>query len=126
MNCRSVSLPIVMGCNVGRCGKRSRRRVYPVRPRPAIDPWVTVIDAWFIADKDAPRKQRHTVLVLRHARRAYLPRPLLPRDERRSGGFVQGARRSVDVRARHSVMTWRSRRGRVPHHFLADLGGPTR
>ena len=36
------------------------RRVYPVRPRPAIDPWVTVIDAWLIADKDAPRKQRHT------------------------------------------------------------------
>jgi transposase len=36
------------------------RQVYPVRPRPAIDPWVTVIDAWLIADKDAPRKQRHT------------------------------------------------------------------
>ena len=29
------------------------RRVYPVRRRPAIDPWVTVIDAWLIADKDA-------------------------------------------------------------------------
>lgn len=36
------------------------RRVYPVRPRPAIDRWVTVIDAWLIGDKDAPRKQRHT------------------------------------------------------------------
>jgi hypothetical protein len=36
------------------------RRVYPVRRRPAIDPWVTVIDAWLLADKDAPRKQRHT------------------------------------------------------------------
>jgi transposase len=36
------------------------RRVNPVRPRPAIDPWVTVIDAWLLADKDAPRKQRHT------------------------------------------------------------------
>jgi transposase len=36
------------------------RRVYPVRPRPAMDPWVTVIDAWLLADKDAPRKQRHT------------------------------------------------------------------
>ena len=36
------------------------RKVYPVRPRPAIDEWVTVIDAWLIADKDAPRKQRHT------------------------------------------------------------------
>ena len=30
------------------------RRVYPVRPRPAIDGWATVIDAWLIADKDAP------------------------------------------------------------------------
>ena len=36
------------------------RRVYPVRPRPAIDPWVSVIDAWLVEDKDAPRKQRHT------------------------------------------------------------------
>jgi transposase len=34
--------------------------VYPVRPRPAIDGWVTVIDAWLLADEDAPRKQRHT------------------------------------------------------------------
>jgi transposase len=36
------------------------RKVYPVRPRPAIDGWATVIDAWLIADEDAPRKQRHT------------------------------------------------------------------
>jgi hypothetical protein len=36
------------------------RGAYPVRCRPAIDPWVTVIDAWLIEDKDAPRKQRHT------------------------------------------------------------------
>jgi transposase len=36
------------------------RRVYPVRRRPAIDPWTTVIDAWLIEDKDVPRKQRHT------------------------------------------------------------------
>lgn len=36
------------------------RRAYPARPRPAIDQWAKVIDAWLIADKDAPRKQRHT------------------------------------------------------------------
>ena len=36
------------------------RKVYPARPRPAIDPWVTVIDGWLIEDKDAPHKQRHT------------------------------------------------------------------
>jgi len=36
------------------------RQVYRSRSRPAIDPWVTVIDGWLIADRDAPRKQRHT------------------------------------------------------------------
>lgn len=36
------------------------RKVYPVRPRPAIDGWATVIDAWLLADEDAPRKQWHT------------------------------------------------------------------
>ena len=36
------------------------RKAYPVRPRPAIGEWASVIDAWLIADKQAPRKQRHT------------------------------------------------------------------
>ena len=36
------------------------RKVYPARPRPAIGEWVAVIDAWLLADEDAPRKQRHT------------------------------------------------------------------
>jgi transposase len=36
------------------------RKAYPPRRRPAIDPWATVIDAWLMADRDAPRKQRHT------------------------------------------------------------------
>jgi transposase len=36
------------------------RKAYPVRPRPAIDEWVAVIDVWLRADEDAPRKQRHT------------------------------------------------------------------
>ena len=36
------------------------RKAYPPRPRPAIDPWVAVIDGWLLADRDAPRKQRHT------------------------------------------------------------------
>jgi transcriptional regulator with XRE-family HTH domain len=36
------------------------RKAYPARPRPAIDEWVRVIDAWLLADKDSPRKQRHT------------------------------------------------------------------
>jgi transposase len=33
---------------------------YVARPRPAIDPWATVIDAWLIADQDVHCKQRHT------------------------------------------------------------------
>jgi transposase len=36
------------------------RKSYPSRPRPAIDPWVAIIDDWLLADQKAPRKQRHT------------------------------------------------------------------
>jgi len=36
------------------------RKACPPRPRPAIDPYVQVIDGWLVADKDVPRKQRHT------------------------------------------------------------------
>lgn len=36
------------------------RKAYPRRLRPAIAPWTVVIDGWLLADRDAPRKQRHT------------------------------------------------------------------
>jgi len=36
------------------------RKTYPRRPRPAIDPYVEVIDSWLLADRAVPRKQRHT------------------------------------------------------------------
>lgn len=36
------------------------RKAYAPRRRPAIEPYVEVIDAWLLADRDAPRKQRHT------------------------------------------------------------------
>jgi transposase len=36
------------------------RKVYARRSRPAIDPWVEVIDSWLLADREMPRKQRHT------------------------------------------------------------------
>jgi hypothetical protein len=36
------------------------RKAYPPRPRPAIDAYAPVIDGWLLADKDMPRKQRHT------------------------------------------------------------------
>ena len=36
------------------------RRVYPRRSRPAIGPYEAVIDGWLLADRDVPRKQRHT------------------------------------------------------------------
>lgn len=36
------------------------RKAYPRRSRPAIDPYVEVIDSWLLADRELPRKQRHT------------------------------------------------------------------
>jgi len=36
------------------------RKAYPPRPRPAIGPYMQVIDEWLLADRDVPRKQRHT------------------------------------------------------------------
>ena len=36
------------------------RKEYVQRPRPALDAWVAVIDGWLLADREAPRKQRHT------------------------------------------------------------------
>jgi transposase len=36
------------------------RKAYVPRSKPALDPWVQVIDGWLLADRSAPRKQRHT------------------------------------------------------------------
>jgi hypothetical protein len=36
------------------------RKEYARRARPALDAWVAVIDGWLLADREAPRKQRHT------------------------------------------------------------------
>src|ERR1700722_10274410 len=36
------------------------REGYPPRPRPAIGPYEAIIDAWLLADREVPRKQRHT------------------------------------------------------------------
>jgi hypothetical protein len=36
------------------------RKAYPPRPRSAIGAYAAVIDGWLLADRDAPRKQRHT------------------------------------------------------------------
>lgn len=36
------------------------RKTYSQRPRPALDPYVQVIDEWLLADREVPRKQRHT------------------------------------------------------------------
>ena len=36
------------------------RKAYPPRARPAIDPYVEIIDGWLLADQDVPRKHRHT------------------------------------------------------------------
>jgi transposase len=36
------------------------RKPYRRRLRPAVDAWAEVIDGWLIADRELPRKQRHT------------------------------------------------------------------
>ena len=36
------------------------RKAYPPRPRPAIGRYAAIIDGWLLADRDVPRKQRHT------------------------------------------------------------------
>ena len=36
------------------------RKAYARRPRPAIDAYVEMIDGWLLADREVPRKQRHT------------------------------------------------------------------
>ena len=36
------------------------RKEYPLRPRPAIGPYAAIIDGWLLADREVPRKQRHT------------------------------------------------------------------
>ena len=36
------------------------RKAYRPRPRPAIGPYAAIIDGWLAADRDVPRKQRHT------------------------------------------------------------------
>jgi hypothetical protein len=36
------------------------RKAYPRRARPAIDPYVEIIDGWLLADRDVPGKQQHT------------------------------------------------------------------
>ena len=36
------------------------RKAYPPRRRPALGPYTQVIDEWLVADREVPRKQRHT------------------------------------------------------------------
>jgi transposase len=36
------------------------RKDYPRRASPAMDPWAGIVDSWLLADRQAPRKQRHT------------------------------------------------------------------
>jgi transposase len=35
-------------------------RALPARPSPVMGPWIPTIRAWLLADREAPRKQRHT------------------------------------------------------------------
>ena len=62
---RSGSWPSGIMCTGARCGRRwpvrcRRRGRRTRRGRRAIGPYTQVIDAWLVADRDVPRKQRHT------------------------------------------------------------------
>src|SRR5438067_780484 len=37
-----------------------RARKTPERAAPALGPWMMVVRAWLVADREVPRKQRHT------------------------------------------------------------------
>jgi len=36
------------------------RKQHPPRPRPAIELYVEIVDGWLVADREVPKKQRHT------------------------------------------------------------------
>ena len=38
----------------------SPRKPHARRSRPAIEPWVEIIESWLLGDREVPRKQRHT------------------------------------------------------------------
>ena len=98
------------------------RKEYPARPRPSLDPWVAVIDRWLLADRDAPRKQRHTArriwqrLVAEHgATLAEITVSRYVRDRRRELGLVDievaipqthlpGAEAEVDFGEFHTIL----------------------
>jgi transposase len=99
------------------------RKEYPARPRPSLDAWVEVIDGWLRADRDAPRKQRHTArriwqrLVAEHgATLAEITVSRYVRDRRRELGLVDievaipqahlpGAEAEVDFGEFHMSLT---------------------
>ena len=60
------ALAVVTGCIAGRCRQALASAVPPAkrapvgRPAPKLGPYRAVIDAWLEADREAPRKQRHT------------------------------------------------------------------
>ena len=64
--CRSGRWRRGMGCIAGRCRQALASPVPPAkrapvsRPAPKLGPYRAVIDAWLEADREAPRKQRHT------------------------------------------------------------------
>ena len=71
------------------------RKQYPRRRRPSLEPWIAVIDGWLLADRQAPRKQRHTArrvwqrLVAEHgASLAEVTVSRYVRDRRRELGLV--------------------------------------
>jgi len=90
------------------------RKAYHRRSRSGLDPYVGVIDSWLLADRDVPRKQRHTArrvwqrLVAEHGAR--LAEVMVSRYvvRRRVGLDLD----SVEVAVAADPPAWRGGRGR--------------
>jgi len=96
--CRSASWPNGTVRQALESAVPPLRKEYATRSRPALDPWVAVIDGWLLADRAVPRKQRHTArriwqrLVAEHgATLAEVTVSRYVRDRRRELGLVDVA-----------------------------------
>src|SRR5438477_8202377 len=72
-----------------------RQKAPPVRPRPRLEPVAAVIDGILEADRQAPRKQRHTAhRIWTRLREAYPEQPIAEPTVRR---YVQSRKRELGL-----------------------------
>jgi hypothetical protein len=96
------------------------RKQSPNRRRPAIDAYTAIIDGWLVADREVPKKQRHTArriwqrLVAEHAARC---------SEVTVSRYV--TRRRVELGLKHIEVSISRRMGRVQKpRWISVNSGP--